>query len=91
MLTRDEFDELIKKSLQEGKTTFIVRDEDGFPYHVLPQKEYMELVELKQKVKRFFEILSDEEYWRDINLIHELQSLERELKEAWKSEERENE
>ena len=49
--------------------------------------EHDKLEGMKQKVKRYFEILSDEEYWRDIGLINELSSLERELKQIWESEE----
>lgn len=42
--------------------------------------EHDKLERMKQKVKRYFEILSDEEYRRDIGLINEVTELEKELK-----------
>ena len=42
--------------------------------------EHDKLEGMKQKVKRYFEILSDEEYRRDIGLINEVTELERKLK-----------
>jgi hypothetical protein len=50
------------------------------------QEALNELEGTKQRLKRYFDILRDEEYWRDVRLIEEVTTLREELEKGSGSE-----